>query len=346
MSIWLFRAGKNGEYEDKFLTENKVYLTWDDLDVDLSEYDSKEKLKKTLEKIYPDVKQNTIINWSSQIFAMSKRMKIDDWIIMPSKRTSTIHIGRIASDYKFCQTNDMPYKHVRDVEWFATDIPRSNFDQDILYSLGAFLTICQITRNNAEKRIKEMSRNGWKVPNLTALSGNGKSSDSFEDEETVDTNLEEAIYDTISKYIIRKFKGHHMEDLIEDILKAKGFTVYHSKPGADGGKDLLAAAGEMGFSSPKICIQVKSQDTPIDRTILDQLGGVMNNVGAEYGLLVSWSGFKESVMREEGKQFFKIRLWDSNDVIRELFDNYERLSASIRSDIPLKQIWVLNREEE
>ena len=109
-----------------------------------------------------------------------------------------------------------------------------------------------------------------------------------------------------------------MEDLIEDILKAKGFTVYHSKPGADGGKDLLAAAGEMGFSSPKICIQVKSQDTPIDRTILDQLGGVMNNVGAEYGLLVSWSGFKESVMREEGNSFFKIRLWDSNDVIREL----------------------------
>lgn len=23
MSIWLFRAGKNGEYEEKFLTDNK-----------------------------------------------------------------------------------------------------------------------------------------------------------------------------------------------------------------------------------------------------------------------------------------------------------------------------------
>ena len=43
-----------------------------------------------------------------------------------------------------------------------------------------------------------------------------------------------------------------MEDLIEEILTAKGFTVYHSKPGADGGKDLLAAGGEMGFGSPKI----------------------------------------------------------------------------------------------
>lgn len=55
----------------------------------------------------------------------------------------------------------------------------------------------------------------------------------------------------------------------------------------------------MGFGSPKICVQVKTQDTPVDRPTLDQLGGVMNNVQAEYGLLVSWNGFKDSVAREE-----------------------------------------------
>ena len=303
----------------------------------------KKDLKEKLEEIYPDVKQNTVSNWSTQIFAMAKKMKVGDWVILPSKRTSTIHIGKISSDYKFCPTNEMPYKHVRDVDWFATDIPRSNFDQDILYFFGAFLTICQITRNDAERRIKEMSDNNWKVPTLNPVLINDNDSNN---DESIGTNLEEAIYDTISKYIIRKFKGYRMEELVEEILRAKGFTVYHSKQGADGGKDILAAAGEMGFSSPKICIQVKSQENPIDRSILDQLGGVMNNVGAEYGLLVSWSGFKESVMREEGKQFFKIRLWDSNDVIKELFNNYEKLSASIRSEILLKQIWVLSQEDE
>lgn len=45
-------------------------------------------------------------------------------------------------------------------------------------------------------------------------------------------------------------------------------------------------------------------DTPADRPAFDQLGGVMNNVQAEYGLLVSWNGFKDSVAREEGNQFF------------------------------------------
>lgn len=47
-------------------------------------------------------------------------------------------------------------------------------------------------------------------------------------------------------------------------MKAKGFTVYHSKRGADGGKDLLAYGGEIGFGSSKICVQVKTQGTPID----------------------------------------------------------------------------------
>ena len=49
--------------------------------------------------------------------------------------------------------------------------------------------------------------------------------------------------------------------------------------------------------------------------------------------------------REEAKQFFRIRLWDSNDVIRELFENYENLSPAIRAEIPLKQIWMLSEEE-
>lgn len=68
----------------------------------------------------------------------------------------------------------------------------------------------------------------------------------------------------------------------------------------------------------------------------------MTKVGAEYGLLVSWSGFKNSVEQERGNQFFRIRLWDSNDVIRELFANYGKLSTEIQTEIPLKQIWMLS----
>lgn len=341
MGIWLFRAGRNGEYEEKFLTDNRIYLTWNNLNIDLTEYKDREKLLHMLEQIYSLEKINTLKNWASQIYPIAHRMEMGDWVVLPSKRTSTIHIGKIVGDYQYEEENGSPYYHYRMIDWFAKDIPRINFDQDILYSFGAFMTVCKITRNDAENRIKAMCENGWKVPGASNL----VFTDADDTITSTSTNLEEAIQDAIAKYIIQKFKGYKMENLIEEILKAKGFTVYHSKQGADGGKDLLAAGGEMGFGSPKICVQVKTQDMPVDRPTLDQLGGVMNNVQAEYGLLVSWNGFKDSVAREEGKQFFKIRLWDSTDVIKELFDNYQKLSPEIRAEIPLKQIWMLSEEE-
>ncbi|MCI8507673.1 MAG: restriction endonuclease [Lachnospiraceae bacterium] len=341
MGIWLFRAGKRGQFEEKFLADGRIYLTWNQLNIDLNQYKNRERLLQKLQEVYPSEKMNTLKNWASQIYPIAHRVEVGDWVVLPSKRTNTIHIGKIMGEYQYAEENGSPYYHYRTVDWFAKDIPRNNFDQDILYSFGAFMTVCKITRNDAERRIRAMSENNWKVPARNVVSF-GDADDTDSDSQT---DLEEAIYDSIAKYIIQKFQGYKMEDLIEEILMAKGFTVYHSKPGADGGKDLLAAGGEMGFGSPKICVQVKSQDAPIDRPTLDQLGGVMNNVNAEYGLLVSWSGFKDSVAREEAKQFFRIRLWDSNDVIRELFENYESLSPAIRAEIPLKQIWMLSEEE-
>ena len=341
MGIWLFRAGKNGEYEEKFLNDGRVYLTWGGLNIDLSKYRDRTKLLNKLREIYSSEKLNTVKNWETQIYPIAHRMKKGDWVVLPSKHTSTIHIGKITGEYEYNAGNENPYCHYRNVDWFAKDIPRSNFASDLLYSFGAFMTVCRITRNDAEARIKAMAENGWREPadTVSAVINTDYA------ESNSGTDLEEAIYDSISKYIIQKFQGHRMEDVIEEILIAKGFTVYHSRRGADGGKDLLASGGEMGFGSPKICVQVKSGDEAVDRMVLDQLGGVMNNVNAEYGLLVSWNGFKESVTREKSKQFFRIRLWDSNDVIRELFDNYERLSPGFRAELPLKQIWILSNEE-
>lgn len=110
--------------------------------------------------------------------------------------------------------------------------------------------------------------------------------------------------------------------------------------------DILASAGTLGFGSPKICVQVKSTDTPVDRIVLDQLGGVMKNFGAEYGLLVSWSGFKSSVINETAKQFFEIRLWTHKEIIEEFLRYYDQMDDEIKEMIPLKKIWVVNNSEE
>ena len=97
----------------------------------------------------------------------------------------------------------------------------------------------------------------------------------------------------------------------------------------DKGVDILASAGTLGFGSPKICVQIKSTDAPVDRIVLDQLGGVMKNFGAEYGLLVSWSGFKSSVISETAKQFFEIRLWTHKEIIEEFLKYYDQIDEDV-----------------
>lgn len=159
LSIWLFRAGSHGKYESKFIQDNHVYLTWDELNVDLNKFQKKEELYSFLVEKYDLEKEKTAINWVSQIYPIAHRMAIGDWIVLPSKLNRTIHFGRITGEYKYNSQLESPYFHYRDVEWFSLDVPRDRFEQDILYSMGAFLTVCKIHKNNAEERIKEMYKN-------------------------------------------------------------------------------------------------------------------------------------------------------------------------------------------
>jgi restriction system protein len=346
MAIWLFRAGRSGEFEHKFLSEGKIYLTWDDLNIDLSKIEDRESLMQVLEEKY-DEKKNTLRNWTGQIYPMAHRVQKGDWVVLPSKHKSVIHIGEVTGDYQFHPKAENPFYHSRNVNWFAQDIPRSNFEQDILYSLGAFMTVCQIKRNNAEERLKAMKDNNWHPKPIESLPTIQPSdpSDEAQSEDTSMVDLEEFANDQIAKLIIRKFKGHRMELLIEAILKAKGYITFHSPEGADKGIDILAAPAPMGFGSPRLCVQVKSTDGQTDRPTLDQLIGAVHNFGADQGLLVSWSGFKSSVERERPQQFFKVRLWGQKEILEEFLSNYDKLDDDIKAEIPLKRVWALSLGE-
>ena len=118
--------------------------------------------------------------------------------------------------------------------------------------------------------------------------------------------------------------------------------IHKSPVGADKGVDILAAPAPMGFGEPRICVQVKSSDSPLDRPTLDQLIGTMQNMNAQYGLLVSWGGFKSSVEKEKASQFFRVRLWDQNDLIDNFLEHYDDLDEEIRAEIALKRMWALS----
>jgi len=346
MALWLCRSGKHCEHESKFLNDERIYLTWGGLDRDLSQLPDRQELVSVLEEHYPLAKMAKRRQNSSQIWAFSHRMAKGDWVAVPSKR-KTIHIGEITGDYVFDANAEDPYYHHRTVKWLEQDIPRTNFDQDILYSLGAFSTICRIQRNDAENRVRAMQKNDWKATGIKPVNSYSETDDEEDESSTGEEfDLEQIARDQIARTIYSQFKGDGMEILVQAILNAKGFTTYHTDKGADGGIDILAAPDTLGFGQPRICVQVKSQSSPVDRMVLDQLVGTMQHVGADQGLLVSWGGFKKTVTREAPRLFFKVRLWDQNDLIDQFLAHYDQLSEDLKTEVPLKRVWTLASADE
>lgn len=342
MSLWLVRAGKYGEHENKFIDENRVFLTWGDVsEKDLTKIPDYEGIKRHVQEKYAGDTAGRIGNYSGQIWAFVLAMKVGDLVVLPRKGTSTIAIGEIKSECRYDPSVVADYRHFHEVSWLNTEIPRSAFDQDLLYSFGAFLTVCEIKRNDAEKRVRTMSLKGWNSSTVISSLPQPDRGASDIEQPHAEIDLEEVGLDSIANLIIQKFKGHGMALLVDAILKAQGFTTHLSPEGPDKGIDILAGRGAFGFESPKICVQVKSGDAVADRPEFTQLIGAMQSVNADFGLFVSWSGFKHTVYKEVPNQFFKVRLWNRKDLIEQLLSNYDKLDQDIRAEIPLKQVWTI-----
>jgi restriction system protein len=335
MAFWVVRAGKHGENENYAVEHSVVLIGWDDVG-DLSSVKDRDTLQRLVESTYPDESSGTQRIWTGEIWAVKDRIQVNDWVAVPLKARSAIAVGRITGPYKFVQNAPEEGKHQRAVQWVRTDLPRSEVDQDLLYTLGSTLTVFQARRNDAEARLVALVHGKASKSVASPLAGEAAEP---EDNGTVD--LEEFAADQIVKFIGRKYQGHELARLVGAIMSAEGYQVQVSKPGADGGIDIIAGSGPMGFTQPRIAVQVKSGDTPCDVSVLRELQGVMPRFGAEHGLVVSWSGFKDSVLKEARQLFFEVRLWNAGDLVAALQKNYERLPGDVQAELPLKRIWLL-----
>ena len=340
MALWVCRAGRDGEYEIKFIEDNAVYCTWHEVDWDMSKFDNREQFKEEIRKTYPDRIEGWINNTTGQLWAFSHSMKIKDLIATPSKIKRVIHFGEITSDYKYNEADGI-FRHTRSVKWLK-EIPKDSFDKDLLYSFGGATTIFSITRKKpfAEELVRKML-------GISALPAQEDSEDISTDVYDLpeEVDIEETALQEIADRLIAKYKGHGLAEVIAAILEAKGYTALVSPPGPDKGVDILASQGSLGFDPPRICVQVKSGDNPLGRSTLDQLIGAMSNHKADYGMLVSWGGFKSTIQQEEANQFFKVRLWTHREIVKEFLRHYEDLPEDIREAIPLKRIWIIDKRD-
>ena len=321
MTFWVVRAGRRGEFEHEALEKNRVAIGWESIP-DMSHIRSKEQVNDLCARHYPDDTRG-----AGQIWNFIHSIKEGDLVAMPLKSRSSVAIGEVTGAYSYdAASQGVP--HQRAVSW-KKEIPRSDFDQDIRYSLGTLLTVGRVRASDAEQRVRDMLAGGPHPP--PGL-------------EEVD--LEELADDSIIRFIEQRFKGHDLARLVDGILKSKGYVTRISPPGPDGGVDILAASGGLGFDDPRICVQVKSSRGPVGIDILNQLNGVVQKFGASHGILVAWGGLTRPADKDMTNAFFRTRLWDQTKIVDELVSNYDRLDDELKSEIPLRRMWAVIESEQ
>ena len=340
--IYLARAGRSGEDEDRALEHNIAIVGFQEVP-SLATATDYEGVHEIVRRAFPDAKRRAVGNFAGQLWAFAVAMKESDLVVLPRKLTSQIAIGRVTGPYEYREVDDT-FRHARPVKWLKTDLPRTVFEQDLLYSLGAFMTVCNISRNDAERRVVAVAEGkpdpgpSMSLTQATQVPGLGEQSEGLPD-------LSQLAHDQIVAHIQARFSGHALADLVNEVLRADGWVTKPSPPGADGGVDILAGRGSLGLDEPRLCVQVKSQNSPVAVTAYRTLQGTMQTFRAQQALLVCWGGFNKAVLTEARTGHFNVRLWDSGDLVKAIYRTYERLPEEVRAELPLKLRWMLVVEE-
>ena len=207
------------------------------------------------------------------------------------------------------------------------------------------MTVSNISRNDAGRRVAAVAEGKPDPRPSPALHTQATEALGQDEQSEGLPDLAQLVHDQIVAHIQTRFKGHALSELVNAVLHADGWTTKTSPPGADGGVDILAGRGSLGPDNPRLCVQVKSQNSPADVTVYRTLQGTTQTFKAEQGLLVCWGGFNKAVLAEARTGQFSIRLWDSGHLVKAIYRTYKRLPAEFQAELPLKRVWMLVIED-
>ena len=335
MTAWVVRAGGRGEYEELALSEGIAAIGFG-LHQSVADFDSRESLRDHMISI------GRKLSDADQLWRFSHEISNGDMIVLPRKSPRVVAVGRMAGDYQY--RDDLELPHTRRVDWVASEIARTNFGQDLQRSMNADATVFRVRANDAESRIDKIVSQY-----LQYLAGNvvddADTTVEASEEDEFRIDLEEQITDRIIDRVRQRFPGTRLEYLVACILRASGYRALETRQGPDGGIDVVAGQGDMGFGRPRLCVQVKSGRSAVDIADYNRLQGNIGSYGADHGLLVGLGDFTRAVRNENERSFFQIRLWGPKEFADKLVETYDALPADIQSEIPIRKRGILIETE-
>jgi len=310
-----------------FLDKKVIAIGWKEMG-NLSHIESnREAYKNKYAEIYPDKSKQHIANCAGLLYRFVYEAQVGDYVIYPSKRNREINIGLIDSDY-FYDENEADYVHKRNVKWLK-HLSRTSFTQGALYEVGSAITFFSI-RNYTDEFLSALEKEF--IPKISEE----------DDDETVAKTAEEIIESTkdfVLKELERHYKGYGMEEFIADLLRAMGYRTEVSPKGGDRGIDIKAYKDEL---PPRIIVQVKSQNSDINESMIQSLKGTMRE--GDYGLFITLTNYTKNA-KSYLEQTPIIRGINGAELAELILKNYDKLGDKYKKMIPLKMVYIPVVEE-
>lgn len=330
---WLIRPPKGG-LQDDYAIESGIVTGEFGVREDLSDHIEYSQILQEVDEANPQSKDNRIESLARQLDTLLNKMEAGDLVVHPHGERNSIAIGILLPD----QRRDRDGRPAREVEWLRCDIAKTDLHPDMHFSFSAGLQVCELSRNNALQRIEAMVTDG-KDPGPELVQGATHSVT-----EMTSTQIEAHMWSRFASQIGSVFAGHDLAVLVGALLEIEGYKVKISPPGPDGGCDLTAGMGGLGFDGPTIACQVKSGDIVVDDFTLQGLIGVVQSRDADRGLIVSWGGISGVVARELERMPFKFAYWGRREICKRFVAGYDRLPLFIRDKVSIRTVPILQVE--
>jgi restriction system protein len=157
----------------------------------------------------------------------------------------------------------------------------------------------------------------------------------------------EQIYDAVR----RAFPGLELVYVLAAMLHAQGYRTAAVEPATRDHADVLAYRDTGRNDIPHALIRV-ARGTPtvnlpegrkLSITAYRAFTSAMREHYARQGILVAWRGFRQRVLLE-ARDAPHVQLRDGEEIVWAFLDQYESLPDTVQAEVPLKSIWVLDRE--
>jgi restriction system protein len=332
MTLWMVRSASGGRLADEFVEKGFVALGAAPVG-DLSAFPDKAALLDALHKERPDFKPGRRQAAASQWIRFRDEVQRGDKVITYDSSRRVYHVGTIASEYQHHPGKIADFQHYRAVEWEG-EVERDVLSARARNSLGSTLTLFRIPNDVAEEILRALS--GQPAPSAERAEFDNTESEDEDEDALLEGYRARAL--EIIKDRINRLDWRELEQLVAGVLRSMGYKTRVSREGSDLGIDILASPDGFGFESPRIIVEVKHRSgTAIgSKEIRNLVGG---RHASDKGLFVSTGGFTKDARYEADRANIPLMLWDLDDLVQALVENYENADQETRALVPLTQLF-------